>query len=149
MSDLGRDEQCPHCGRFANRGMSADALIIKDEKILLIKRGIDPFKGYWATPGGYIDWDESAEQAVAREVLEETGLTVTDTRLVGVASKPDRHPKQVINILYAVKIAPGEPVAGDDAEEVRWFAFDELPDALAFDHKQKIADALKFLALNE
>lgn len=146
MAELSRADPCPHCGRFANRGISIDAVIIKGDRILLVKRGIEPFKDFWATPGGFIEWDESAEQAVAREVMEETGMTVTSARLVGAYSSPDRHPRQVINLLHVAEVAEGSPVAGDDAVDVQWFTFDSLPDELAFDHKQNILDAQKFLA---
>ena len=61
MKPLKIDEQCPNCGRYANRGVSIDAVIIKDNHILLIQRGVEPNKGYWGTPGGYVGWDESTE----------------------------------------------------------------------------------------
>ena len=146
MHELRHNEPCPHCGRFDNRGVSIDAVIIRDGKVLLIKRGLEPNKGFWATPGGYVEWDESAEQTVQREVKEETGLTTRSVRLVGVYSAPGRHPKQVINLLYVVDVEEGEPLAGDDAEGIRWFALDNLPEQLALDHKQNIADAQKALA---
>jgi 8-oxo-dGTP diphosphatase len=148
MIDLKRDEQCPHCGRFSNRGLSIDAVIIKGDEILLVKRGAEFDTGLWATPGGYVEWDESTEGSVAREVKEETGLNVISTKFVGVYSSPDRHPKQVINIVYLAEVEKGEPKAGDDARDVRWFPLDALPEKMAFDHKQNIADALKVLGKN-
>ena len=108
MKSLDKNQPCPECGRFANRGISIDAVIVKGEKILLIQRGVEPNKGYWGTPGGYVDWDESSEDAVKREVQEETGLEVTNTTLIGVYSSPDRHPKQVINIVYLTEVKDGE-----------------------------------------
>jgi ADP-ribose pyrophosphatase YjhB (NUDIX family) len=149
MIDLKRDEQCPHCGRFSNRGLSIDAVIIKNDKILLVQRAAEFDTGFWATPGGYVEWDESTEGSVAREVKEETGLNVTSTKFVGVYSSPDRHPKQVINIVYLAEVEKGEPKAGDDAQDVRWFPLDALPEKMAFDHKQNIADALKVLEKSE
>lgn len=139
---LKRNDPCPTCGRFDNRGVSIDAVIIKDTKILLIKRGSQPYKGFWGTPGGYVDWDESAEETVKREVKEETGLEVIKTSLIGVYSNPTRHPKQTINIVYIAYVASGEAKASDDATEVKWFPISELPNELAFDHKQNIADAI-------
>ena len=64
----------PQPDKYVNRGVSVDGVIIRDNKILLIKRGNEPFKGFWALPGGYVDWNESTEEAVAREMMEETGL---------------------------------------------------------------------------
>jgi len=108
MKSLDKNQPCPECGRFANRGISIDAVIVKGEKILLIQRGVEPNKGYWGTPGGYVDWDESSEDVVKREVQEETGLEVTNTTLIGVYSSPDRHPKQVINIVYLTEVKDEE-----------------------------------------
>jgi ADP-ribose pyrophosphatase YjhB (NUDIX family) len=134
-------EKCPDCNRHINRGTSVDAVIINGNKILLIKRGGDPFKGYWALPGGYVDWNESTEDAIAREVHEEVGLKVTDVHLIGVYSSPDRHPKQVINIAYSVS-TEGNPRAGDDALACQWFPLSELPGEMAFDHLKIIDDHL-------
>lgn len=141
MEELPNDKPCPHCGRYANRGVSIDALIIKDNKILLIKRGSEPFKGYWGVPGGYVDWDESAEEAVKREVAEELDLTVETTQFVGIYTDPNRHPKQTIDIAYAVTVS-GEPKIGDDATAYQWADLDNLPE-LAFDHKKIVEDYLK------
>lgn len=146
MNKLSPDEQCPDCGRFANRGVSIDAVIVRDKEVLLVKRGIEPYEGYWALPGGYVEWDESTEETVKREVNEETGLHVTGVKLVGVYSSPDRHPKQVINVLYIARVADGDPKASDDAEEVAWFSVHALPENMAFDHRQEITDALGLLA---
>lgn len=145
MINLPRNEACPHCGRFANRGISIDAVIIKDGKVLLVQRGVEPNKGRWGTPGGYVEWDESTEDTVKREVKEETGLTVMGVKLVGVYSDPDRHPKQVINIVYLAEVGDGGPVAGDDAEAVEWFALNALPEEMALDHRQNIQDAQHLL----
>ena len=131
--------KCPHCGEYKNRAISIDALIEKEGKILLIKRGRDPYKGFWAIPGGHVDFDETMEMAVIREVKEETGLVVSKLSPLGIYSDPDRHPKQVIAVAYKVETT-GEPEAGDDAEEFAWFSPDKLPPNLAFDHKKIISD---------
>ncbi len=141
-----KNEACLHCGRYANRGISIDAVIIKNEKVLLIQRAAKPNKGYWGTPGGYVDWDESAEKTVAREVKEETNLNVADTKLVGVYSSPTRHPKQVINLLYVVKVDNLSKLkVGDDALSAKWFPLHKLPAKMALDHKQNIKDTITFL----
>ena len=136
---LDRTQPCSQCGRHANRGVSIDAVVIRDGRILLIKRGSEPYRGMWALPGGYVEWDESVEDTVRREVKEETGLEVADMKLIGVFSRPCRHPKQTINIAYLVN-ADGEAKAGDDAADIDWFPFGELPE-LAFDHPDIIAAA--------
>lgn len=142
MNKIYKNEPCPECGNFTNRGLTIDAVIVKDGAILLIRRRVEPFKGYWATPGGYVGWDETVDEVVKREVKEETNLDVNEIHFVGVYSLPDRHPNQAINLLYLVKVKEGEPIKGDDAEEVKWFSLDSLPPDLAFDHSQNIKDAL-------
>lgn len=139
--ELSNSEQCPECGCFNNRGISIDAVIVSDAKIILIKRGANPFKGFWALPGGYVEWGESTEDTVSREVREELGLSVESCELIGVYSMPSRHPKQVINMAYSV-VTSGNPKAGDDALEYEWFSLNDLPNELAFDHKKIISDYL-------
>jgi len=148
MKTLAKDQPCPHCGRYNNRGISIDALIIQGGKILLIRRGVEPDKGKWATPGGYIGWNESAEEALMREVQEETGLTVKKIRFLNVYSSPHRHPKQVITLAYIVEV-DGEPKKGDDADAVAWFPLNALPTPLAFDHKQNINEAITIAPHNQ
>lgn len=142
MKKLSNEEVCGVCHRYNNRGVSVDALVIFKEKILLIKRGVEPDKGKWGTPGGYIGWDESAEEAVIRELKEETGLTATKTAFLNVYSSPLRHPKQVITLLYRVEVENDSIQKGDDADEVKWFSLNEIPSKLAFDHKKNIDEAL-------
>jgi len=138
---LKNNEPCPSCGRYANRGLTIDAVIVRDDKVLLIKRGSEPFAGFWALPGGYVDWDETVEDAVKREVMEETGLTVTSLELIGVYSNPDRHPKQCISMAYAAQTT-GDVKVGDDAMDFQWASIESLPE-LAFDHKEIIEKYLK------
>jgi 8-oxo-dGTP diphosphatase len=144
MKTIPRNEPCPLCGRFSNRGITIDGVIIRGDKILLNKRGVEPDKGKWSLPGGYVEWDESVPETVAREVAEETGLQVTNVKLIGVYSDPKRHPKQSVDIAYLVE-ASGEPKAGDDADDSHFVALDALPPDLAFDHAQIIRDASSLL----
>jgi len=133
---LKNNEPCPVCKRYNNRAITVDAVIIKNNKILLIKRGVEPFKDFWALCGGYLDWNETVEDAVKREVKEELNLKVTKSKFIGVFSDPKRHPKQCVNIAFKVEVE-GDPKSGDDAKEFKWFEIDELPE-LAFDHKKII-----------
>ena len=135
---LSKNKFCSTCGRYANRGVSVDAVIIKDNQVLLIQRGVEPNKGFWGTPGGYVGWDESTEDAVQREVKEETNLTVTKMRLIEVNSNPKRHPKQVINFVYRVEVKDGEVKHGDDAFDAKWFLLKNLPEEMALDHRKNI-----------
>lgn len=139
MTTVPDDQPCPQCGRYKNRGLSIDAVIVRDGKILLGKRGAEPCKGQWGTVGGFVEWGEQLEETLAREVFEETGLKVISSRMIGVYSDPARHPQQVVNVAFAVE-TKGEPKAGDDIEEVKWVPLDQIPDNLAFDHAKIIAD---------
>lgn len=138
--ELKNNEPCSHCGRFANRGTTIDAVIMREGKVLLIKRGAEPFKGFWALPGGYVEWDETVEDAVRREVSEELGLSVKYLEFIGLYSDPKRHPRQCIDMAYAVEIE-GDIKAGDDAVDYKWESIQSLSE-LAFDHKQIIDDCL-------
>ena len=129
--------------KYENRGISTDALIVKNKKILLIKRKNNPFKGSWAFPGGYVDFNETVEQACRREVKEETNMNVIKLDLLGVYSSPKRDARQVISIAFITK-ATGKPRAGDDAADARWFPLNRLP-RLVFDHAQMMRDYKKRL----
>jgi 8-oxo-dGTP diphosphatase len=101
---------------------------------LLIERGIEPFKGKWAFPGGFIKMDESAEEGALRELREETGLDNAYIEQFHTFSDPNRDPRErVITIAYLALVRLQEVKAGDDAAAARWFPIDEIP-SLAFDH---------------
>jgi 8-oxo-dGTP diphosphatase len=123
--------------------ITVDAIIMKDQSILLVQRKHEPFQGFWALPGGFVEYGETTEKAVIREVREETGLETTVYRLFGVYSDPNRDPRgHTITVAYLVTPVGGNLVAGDDAAEVRYFKGDELP-RLAFDHTNIVKDAFK------
>ncbi len=137
---------CPHCGgdivQYRNPAPTVDAIIHdKVRGIVLIERKNEPH-GY-ALPGGFIDYGESAETAAVREALEETGLTVRLTRLCGVYSDPDRDPRfHTMSVVFAAELvdAGAEPCGGDDAATARFYALDDLPKPIVFDHLQIIKD---------
>ncbi|MFL5754010.1 MAG: NUDIX domain-containing protein [Bacteroidia bacterium] len=115
--------------------------------VLLIKRKKDPYKGKWAIPGGFMEVDESPEDAVCRELKEETGIELNKLEQFHTFGDPDRDPrKRVISIAYygLVKAGTYSARAGDDAAEAKWFNCKELPD-LAFDHKQILDMAISCL----
>jgi 8-oxo-dGTP diphosphatase len=124
--------------------VTVDGVLIDGEKILLIRRGNDPFKGFWALPGGFVEYGETTEHAVVREVEEETGLRCEIERLVGVYSAPDRDPRgHTVSIAYVMSVRKGKMKAGDDAAGAQWHNLAELPEEIAFDHSDIIRDALK------
>lgn len=137
------DEKCEVCDRWKNRPLTVNALVIRDNKLLLILRSATPFKGMWALPGGHVNFGETLIEAVARELLEETRLVLLSARLVDIADNPDRSPDQKIALNYIVT-AEGEPAANDDAKAYMWCDITDLPQVLAFDHLRIIEAALRY-----
>ncbi|MCS7119030.1 MAG: NUDIX hydrolase [Archaeoglobaceae archaeon] len=121
--------------------LTVDAVIPYKGKIVLIKRKNEPFKDHYALPGGIVEYGETVENAVLREVEEETGLKGKIFDLVGVYSELDRDPRgHFVSICFIVIPVGGELKSGSDAKEVRLFKLGELP-RLAFDHEKMVRDA--------
>ena len=114
--------------------LTVDGILVHDRKVVAILRRNEPFRGMPALPGGFIELGERAEDAVVREVREETGLETRVVRLVGVYSDPARDPRgHVVSIVYEVERVSGALRAGTDAEAV--VLLDPFrPPAMAFDH---------------
>ena len=94
---------------YQKPSLTVDGIILKDEKILLIKRKNDPFKDMWALPGGFVEYNEKCEDAVVREVSEETGLKTNIKKIFGVYSDPSRDPRgHTISIIYILDIIDGD-----------------------------------------
>ena len=109
--------------------------------VLLIERGIDPFKGRWAFPGGFLKMDETALQGAKRELYEETGLKDAYIHQFHAFSGVDRDPRErVITIAYFALVRLSEVKAGDDAAKAQWFPLDKVP-SLAFDHDLILREA--------
>jgi len=122
--------------------LTVDGIVLKDGKILLIKRKNQPFEGKWALPGGFVEYGEKTEDATVREVFEETGLKTKINHLVGVYSDPNRDPRgHTVSIVYILDICNGELKSGDDARDVKFFDLKNLPD-LSFDHEGIIKEVL-------
>jgi ADP-ribose pyrophosphatase YjhB (NUDIX family) len=103
-------------------------------RILLLRRAIEPRYGFWTFPGGFMEIDESVEECAAREALEETGILVKISGLVGVYSRPGPHGPAIVSIVYRGRVGAGRVKAGREALETRWFKPDEVPwDDLAYD----------------
>jgi 8-oxo-dGTP diphosphatase len=133
--------------KYPRPAVTADCVVITKEaepKVLLIQRGIDPYKGCWAFPGGFMNMDETTEQCAIRELDEETGLKVNTIYQIGAYSKVDRDPRgRTITVAYlAIVDGPVEVTGQDDAAKVEWFPLSTLP-KLAFDHDDIIQDAIK------
>ena len=132
--------------KYPRPAVTADCIVITKEtepKVLLIQRSIDPFKGCWAFPGGFMDMDETTEQCAIRELEEETRLRLSDVHQIGAYSKVDRDPRgRTITVAYLAIVDEPIAVTGqDDAAKAEWFPIDALP-PLAFDHEDIMGDAI-------
>jgi len=127
------------------RPLTVDAIILIGDRIVFVRRGREPFKGRLALPGGFVEKDETVEQAVAREAREETGLETEIVRLIGVYSDPGRDPRgPTVSVCYLMKATGGRLQAASDAAAVELSGPDEVP-ALAFDHNRMMEDAGNYL----
>jgi ADP-ribose pyrophosphatase YjhB (NUDIX family) len=106
-------------------------LVIREGKILLVRRTMNPAKGKWSIPAGYVDQGEDPKETAVRETLEETNLRVEISGLVEVYHNPPSQEGASIFILYRADLLGGDPQAGDDADAVGFFGLEELPE-LAF-----------------
>lgn len=123
--------------------LAVDILILFNNKLVLIKRGKEPFKDSFAIPGGFVEYGETVESAAIREAKEETDLEVAELSLLGIYSDPNRDPRgHTISIVFHSK-GIGIPKAGSDAKELFLFELDKVPDNLAFDHNKIIQDFMK------
>ena len=113
-------------------------------EVLLIKRAREPFEGRWAFPGGFVDEDESLENAAARELREETGLTGIRLEQIGAFGDPGRDPRgHTVSVVFAAMLSEQALVkAADDASDAAWHSA-LVPPNLAFDHEKILSAALK------
>lgn len=137
------------CYKYPHPAVTADCVIFGFDgaqlKVLLVRRGGEPFKGKWAFPGGFMNMNESIEECALRELREETGLKEAFMEQFRVFSKPDRDPRErVVTVAFLALIRLQEVQGGDDADEAQWFALDDVP-ALAFDHDYILREAQRTL----
>ncbi|MFW6264902.1 MAG: NUDIX hydrolase [Bacillota bacterium] len=123
-------KRCPRCSfvHYLNPKPTVAMVAVKDGQLLLIKRGVEPGKGSWSLPSGFIDVGESAEEACLRELKEETALSGEIRQLIGVYSEEANIYGPVIVVVYLVNNLKGEAIAGDDAVELQFVDFDQVGD---------------------
>ncbi|HVC35521.1 MAG TPA: NUDIX hydrolase, partial [Chloroflexota bacterium] len=127
---------CPACGfvYYAGPKVAVGVMIAQEGKLLLNRRAIDPGKGRWSFPSGYVDLGESPASAAIREVKEETGYDIQLSGLVGVYASPTR---PVVLVVYTGEVIGGTPTGCDEVVETGLFSETALP-PLAFEHDEQI-----------
>jgi ADP-ribose pyrophosphatase YjhB (NUDIX family) len=144
----GRTRQvCPACGfiHYENPVPAAGCLVERDGKVLMVRRKYAPYAGTWTLPAGFVEWDETPEQAAVRETKEETGLRAESMGLFGVFPwSHEYHDGQThdngLLVLYRAAVTGGELQAGDDAQDVDWYGVEELPRDIGFaSHRAALA----------
>lgn len=129
--------------------MGVGAIVIREGKILLVKRGVPPGKGLWAIPGGMIELGETIQQAAEREILEETGIRIQAREPVYTFDLIDRDTEGRIRYHYVVVdvfayYVSGEPVAHDDVVEAKWVAPEELESLPASPNTMRLLRVIRF-----
>ncbi len=133
--------------KYPRPAVTVDMLVFKKTnnglQLLLIQRDREPFQGFWAIPGGFMDMDETLEEAANRELAEETGLQNIAMEQLKVYSSLYRDPRhRTVSVAFVGFLTDEQQIkAGDDARQAQWFSINQLP-SLAFDHAQIIADAV-------
>lgn len=141
---IGRNQVrvCPSCERifFRNPKVVVTGLIEDAGRVLLVRRDIDPGRGLWGLPGGYVDFDEHPEAAMVRECLEETGVEVRPDGLLGIQHIMLHDGEGALVLSYRAVWTGGEPSARDETQEVGWFTPQALP-PLAFHSHRNVLQA--------
>jgi len=130
---------CPQCGwiHFVDPKVAAAVLVTQGERVLLVRRVNEPFRGMWTLPAGFVNGGEDPAEAAQRECLEETGLSIHVTRVYEIVSGRE-HPRGAdFVIVYEAEVLGGEMKADDDADAVEWFDESNLP-PLAFLATKKV-----------
>lgn len=137
---------CEHCARYNARNSTVEIIIVNaSNELLLIQRGTMPQQGWWALPGGYVDWGETLEETAAREAHEETGLTINDVQFFRLYDDPARDLDGRQNIGHCFIVSAEGTLQKQDGEvkDIRWFSLDALPKNIAFDHRNMIEEYKK------
>lgn len=136
---------CPACGvvQYLNPAPAAGIVMVRDGRVCLVKRRFAPKQGEWTFPTGFMEWGEDPAETARREALEETGMEVALTGLYAVEAGVLPPDTPVVVIFYTAEQTGGVLLAGDDAEEVGFFAPDALPGPIAFAAHRRVLERLR------
>jgi len=126
--------------------LTADGILLEKGGVLLTKRSIPPYLGFWTLPGGHVDYGETVEKAIKREMKEELGVPVKIKKLFGVYSDPKRDPRyHTASVIYLLEKIKGEIRLNEEASEFKYFSLKNLPKKIGFDHRKILNDLKKKL----
>ena len=140
---------CPDCSFvfYNNSAPCVGVVVVRDGAVLLVKRALEPFRGYWDIPGGFLESGEPPAEGARRELREETGLEIAPTEVVGIYMDVyGEEQEPTLNICYLATVIGGEERAGSDATETAWFALDALPEQIAFTWEREALEAVRLAA---
>ncbi|MBL7054065.1 NUDIX hydrolase [Patescibacteria group bacterium] len=143
-------QYCNRCDLFfyQNSRPCVTAIIVKQDKILLTKRGIDPYKGFWDLPGGFLEEGEHPKTGIKREVKEELGVEIKLDKIIGffidkyLSAGKDLY---TLNVCYLSKITKGNIIPASDVKSVKWVNLDSLPKKFAFKNVIQAIESYKRL----
>ncbi|MFB6257497.1 MAG: NUDIX domain-containing protein [Flavobacteriales bacterium] len=150
------DDEKPYCYEYPRPGLTADAVIFGFDReaeklyVLMVRRKKPPFEGHYAFPGGFVEPDETVEEACLRELKEETNVVAEQLKEVGVFSDPNRDPRgRIISVAYfgLVDKAEQTPQGGDDASSAEWVLPESIEETFAFDHGEILKRSMEELNL--
>ncbi len=135
---------CPECNfiYFTDPKVAVGVAVVQDDQILLVRRSMNPGRGKWSLPAGYVDRGEDPKETAVRECFEETNLTVAISGLIDVYHNAASQGGASIFILYQAQLTGGQLQAGDDADAAGFFALDQLPE-IAFASTEDVINRLK------
>ncbi len=129
-----------------HRMVTADCVIVRDNKVLMQKRSFGMWKGYWCLIGGKVDVGETIIHAAVREAKEESDIDVKKIYMIGIYDDKDRDQENnCVTVAFLCEANDAEPKMSEEATDMKFFPFEKLPDKIAFDHRLIIEDAKKLM----